>query len=175
MLNVLRRASRKSKLVKALYADLVAQARQPVFFREYGVADTIDGRFDMVALHAWLAYGRLHAAGLDDVSQDLTNTIFVSFDAALRDLGAGDMGMGPRMKKLGDAFNGRMQAYEGAADAEALAAAILRNVYRGQAGHEAAAMGLARYALAARSHLTQCDPAAGTLDFGPIATTFDTP
>jgi cytochrome b pre-mRNA-processing protein 3 len=173
MLNVLRRNSQKARLVQALYAALTRQARLPVFFREYGVADTIDGRFDMVALHAWLVLGRLKAAGLEEVSQSLSNAIFVAFDEALRDLGTGDMGLGPRMKKLGNAFNGRMQAYEGAADAGALAEAIQRNVYRGEAGHEAAALGLARYALAARTHLEQSDPAQGELDFGAVATTFD--
>ena len=173
MLNVLRRNSQKARLVQGLYAALTRQARLPVFFREYGVADTIDGRFDMVALHAWLALGRLKAAGLEEVAQGLSNAIFVAFDEALRDLGTGDMGLGPRMKKLGNAFNGRMQAYEGAADEGALAEAIIRNVYRGEAGHEAAALGLARYGFAARTYLEQSDPAQGALDFGPVITTFE--
>jgi cytochrome b pre-mRNA-processing protein 3 len=173
MLNVLRRNSQKARLVQALHAALTRQARLPVFFREYGVADTIDGRFDMVALHAWLVFGRLKAAGLEEVSRGLSDAIFVAFDEALRDLGTGDMGLGPRMKKLGNAFNGRLHAYEAAADVAALAEAIVRNVYRGEAGHEAAALGLARYALAARVHLEQSDPAQGELDFGPVAPKFD--
>ncbi len=173
MLNVLRRNTHKARLVQALHAALTRQARLPVFFREYGVADTIDGRFDMVALHAWLVLGRLKTAGLEDVSRGLSDAIFVAFDEALRDLGTGDMGLGPRMKKLGNAFNGRMQAYEGAADAGTLAEAIVRNVYRGAAGHEAAALGLAHYALAARAQLEQSDPAQGELDFGAVATTFE--
>ena len=173
MLNVLRRGSQRARLVQALYAALTRQARLPVFFREYGVADTIDGRFDMVALHAWLAFGRLKSAGLEEVARGLSDAIFVAFDEALRDLGTGDMGLGPRMKKLGNAFNGRMQAYEGAADEGALAEAIQRNVYRGEAGHERAALGLARYALAARAQLEHGDPAQGALDFGAPVTTFD--
>jgi cytochrome b pre-mRNA-processing protein 3 len=173
MLNVLRRNSHKARLVQALHAALTRQARLPVFFREYGVADTIDGRFDMVALHAWLVLGRLKAAGLEEVSQGLSNAIFIAFDEALRDLGTGDMGLGPRMKKLGNAFNGRMQAYEGVTNEAALATAIQRNVYRGEAGHEAAALALARYALAARARLEQSDPAGGELDFGAPITTFD--
>lgn len=28
-----------------------AQARQPVFYQEYGVPDTLDGRFDVIVLH----------------------------------------------------------------------------------------------------------------------------
>lgn len=173
MLNALRRASRNAKLATALNAALTVQARQPVFFREYGVADTIDGRFDMVVLHAWLAFGRLKAAGMAEVAQELSNTIFTGFDAALRDLGAGDMGMGPRMKKLGSALNGRMLAYDAAADDAALAEAIVRNVFRGAPGHERAAAGLVRYVRAAQARLAASDPAQGELDFGPVPTTFD--
>jgi cytochrome b pre-mRNA-processing protein 3 len=168
MLNVLRRNRNRAELVRTLHAALVAQARQPIFFREYGVADTIDGRFDMVALHAWLVFGRLNAAGLRDVAQALSTALFTAFDEALRDLGAGDMGMGPRMKKLGNALNGRVQAYDGAETEAALADAIQRNIYRGAAGYEARARALARYVHAAQAKLADSDPATGRLDFGPV-------
>jgi cytochrome b pre-mRNA-processing protein 3 len=170
MLNALRRTSPKARLVQNLHARLNARAREPVFFRDFDVADTIDGRFDMVALHAWLVFGRLKAADMDDIARGLSDAIFVGFDEALRDLGNGDMGMGPRMKKLGNAFNGRMHAYEAAAgDETAMTEAILRNVYRGAAAHAAAARAIARYALSAREQLKTSDPAA--LDFGPLPTT----
>ncbi|MEI9993484.1 MAG: ubiquinol-cytochrome C chaperone family protein [Rhizomicrobium sp.] len=173
MLNILRRTSPKARLVRTLYEALSAQARQPAFFRAYGVADTIDGRFDMVALHAWLVLSRLRAAGQGDLAQALSDAIFIAFDEALRDLGNGDMGMGPRMKKLGNAFNGRLQAYETAAEDEAaLREALLRNVYRGEAGHEAAAGAMARYVLAASARLAEGDPSQGVLDFGAVPTTF---
>ena len=160
-------------MVRTLYAALIAQARPQPFSRDFGVADTIDGRFDLVALHAWMVFGRLRSAGLPDVARALSDAIFVAFDEALRDLGTGDMGMGPRMKRLGNAFNGRMQAYEAAADEAALADAILRNVFRGEAAHAAAARALARYAQGARARLARSDPAHGALDFGPVPTTFE--
>ncbi len=173
MLKILRRTSPTARLVQSLHAALVRAARQPAFFREYGVADTIDGRFDMVALHGWLVLGRLRGAGRADLAQALSDAIFVAFDEALRDLGNGDMGMGPRMKKLGNAFNGRLHAYEAAAgDEAALAEAIGRNIYRGDPGHERAAAALARYALAARARLEAGDPIAAPLEFGPVPTTF---
>jgi cytochrome b pre-mRNA-processing protein 3 len=172
MLKVLRRSSPKARLVQALHALVNAQARQPVFFRELNVADTVDGRFDMVALHAWLVLARLKAADQDEIARLLMDATFVGFDEALRDLGNGDMGMGPRMKKLGNAFNGRMHAYEAAAEDEAaLTDAVLRNVYRGATGNEVAARAIARYAQSARRHLQQCDPTAGALDFGPLPAT----
>ena len=173
MLNALRRTSQNAKLVQALHAALTAQARVPAFFVQYGVADTIDGRFDMLALHAWLVFGRLKTAGLDEIARRLSDAIFIAFDEALRDLGTGDMGMGPRMKKLGNAFNGRLQAYEAAAGDAALADAIVRNVFRGEAGHDEAARALAAYARRARACLEQSDPARGELDFGAVPTTFE--
>jgi len=173
MLNILRRKPRNAAQVRGLYAALTAAARQPAFFTVYGVADTIDGRFDMVVLHAWLVLVWLREAGNGEVAQALSDAIFIGFDEALRDLGNGDMGMGRRMKKLGDAFNGRLQAYNAAAGDEiALRDAIVRNVYRGADGHEAAALGLARYALGARERLKQCDAASDALEFGPVPTTF---
>jgi cytochrome b pre-mRNA-processing protein 3 len=175
MLNILKRRPRHSAQIPALYAELTRAARRPEFFTVYGVPDTIDGRFDVLALHAWLVLAWLQRAGRSDLSQALVETIFAGFDAALRDLGNGDMGMGPRMKKLGNAFNGRLHAYDAAGDEPALRDAILRNVYRGEDGHDAAALGLARYAVAAAGYLQACDPAGATLDFGPIPTTCDGP
>jgi len=173
MLNILRRTSPTTRLIQSLHAALVRASRQPVFFREYGVADTIDGRFDMVALHGWLVLGRLRTAGRSDLAQALSDAIFVAFDEALRDLGNGDMGMGPRMKKLGNAFNGRLHAYEAAAsDEAALADAIHRNVYRGEPGHERAAAALAHYVLTARTVLETRDPLRDPLEFGSVPTTF---
>ena len=173
MLNILRRTSPTARLVQSLHAALVNASRRPVFFRDYGVADTIDGRFDMVALHGWLILGRLRSAGRADLAQALSDAIFVAFDEALRDLGNGDMGMGPRMKKLGNAFNGRLHVYEAAAkDRTSLAEAIVRNVYRGAPGHEQAAAALADYALATRARLETLDPLYDPLEFGAVPTTF---
>ena len=164
MLNALRRKAQNSRIVESLHAALNAQARLAVFFQDYGVADTIDGRFDMLALHAWMVLSRLNAAGREDLADGLTDTLFAAFDAALRDLGTGDMGMGPRIKKLGNALNGRVVAYEAAAsDEAAFAEAVLRNVYRGEAGHEREARSMARYAIAARAALN--DLTGGEVEF----------
>ncbi|MBV9992245.1 MAG: ubiquinol-cytochrome C chaperone [Alphaproteobacteria bacterium] len=149
-----------------LYAGIVGRAREPVFYTDFAVPDTIDGRFDLLALHAWLVLERLSAANLNDLSQDLTNTIFVGFDEGLRDLGTGDMGMGRRIKTLANAFYGRLSAYRAATDAAAMESAVARNLYRGaQAGHEAR---IARYAKNARAHLEAQDLSQGRIDFGSL-------
>jgi cytochrome b pre-mRNA-processing protein 3 len=77
------------------------------------------------------------------------------------------MGMGRKMKAFADAFYGRLSAYDGAADVDALAQALARNLYRG-AAVDGRARALAAYALAARTTLKQSLPDA--LDFGPLPT-----
>src|SRR6185312_11736478 len=114
-----------------------------------------------------LALEQLGAADLNDLSQELTNTIFTGFDESLRDLGSGDMGIGRRIKKLADAFYGRLAAYHAAtADAGAMQSALSRNLYRGTAsGHEAR---IADYVMSARARLETQDLGTGRIDFGPL-------
>ena len=76
------------------------------------------------------------------------------------------MGMGRRMTKMADAFFGRLKAYGEAADCTALADAILRNVYRGDARKVEQADALAVYVAAARARMELVDATAGVLDFG---------
>jgi cytochrome b pre-mRNA-processing protein 3 len=167
MLNALRRISARARTVRSLYDALIFQARQPVFFAELGVQDSLDGRFDMVALHAWLVLDRLRKVGLTDLAQALSDTIFIGFDEALRDLGAGDMGMGRKIKTMREAFNGRLHAYDSAEAETELAAAIARNVFRGNERRQAEARVIAGYALASRVRLAGCDPATGEIEFAP--------
>lgn len=167
MLNLLRKSAARKEFAARLEAQLVARARDPYFFRTLSVPDTVDGRFDMVALHGWLVLEALKAAGMDGAAQTLTDTLFVSFDEALREQGTGDMGMGRRMKAIANAFFGRLAAYSGARDKAALAEALAKNVWRG-GPVDARANLLADYVAGARAYLGRSDLAAGALDFGPI-------
>ncbi|MGB8363803.1 MAG: ubiquinol-cytochrome C chaperone family protein [Rhizomicrobium sp.] len=169
MLNALRQRGQRRRLSDSLCAGLAAHARSLVFFRDFGVADTIDGRFDMLVFHAWLVLDALAGRGEQGLSQVLVDAVFVQFDEALREQGAGDMGIGRRMTKMGEAFYGRLKAYREAADHTQLAAAILRNVYRGAEGRREQALALATYAAAARDRLACADLTAGQLDFGSPA------
>ena len=76
--------------------------------------------------------------------------------------------MGRKIKQMGDAFNGRINAYGSAPSEEELSAAILRNVYRGDQSRAREALALARYAIAARLHLGASDVGDGALNFGPL-------
>lgn len=168
MLKTLKRSREQKEAARRICAALMARARMPEFFTRFGVPDTMDGRFDLVALHAWLALERLE--GRPALIQALIDEIFIGFDEALRHMGTGDIGMNRRLKTMAGAFYGRLAAYRSARTADDLAEAILRNVYRGTESRKADAKVLAAYALACRSHsmnLDPGDPGAG-LEFGPL-------
>jgi cytochrome b pre-mRNA-processing protein 3 len=164
MLNLLKDFGARKQQAGRLYDGLVSRAREPVFFTRFGVADSLDGRFDMLAFHAWLVLTELKGA---PVAQDLTNLIFTGFDEAMREQGAGDMGIGHKLKAMANAFYGRMTAYDSAKDEQELAAALARNLWRGGAADDRA-RALAAYAGRARQSLSQSLPDA--LDFGPLPT-----
>lgn len=124
--------------VERLYDTVVAQARMPAFYAELGVADTLDGRFDLLALHIHLVLRRLaqcEEATARGMGQGLFDTFFHDMDRSLRAMGVGDMSVGKRVKDMIRAYYGRTAAYEEALGTEAgtgvLAAAIARNVYAG--------------------------------------------
>lgn len=165
MLTLLRKTAARKQEARRLYDDLVSRSRAPVFFIRFGVADNIDGRFDLLVFHAWLALRALKQAGHGLAAQSLTDMIFVGFDEAMREQGAGDMGLGHKLKKFANAFYGRLMAYETARDQAELAQALARNLWRG-AEADARATVLAAYAEAAKASLARGLPR--TLDFGPL-------
>jgi cytochrome b pre-mRNA-processing protein 3 len=140
-----------------LYALAVAQARNPAFYTRLGVADRIDARFELYTLHVLLMVLRLrdeNTARGQETAQALFDVYVSALDHALREEGVGDISVGKKMRKLGEALYGRMTAYEQPLrdeDASVLAEALARNVY-GAADAEHAGE-LARYALAARAGL----------------------
>jgi cytochrome b pre-mRNA-processing protein 3 len=161
MLNAMRQSKQSREAAGRIYAAVVARSREPVFFARFGVHDTLDGRFDLLTLHVWLMLQRLQADAR--LSQALVDAVFVGFDGALRELGTGDIGMARRMKKIADAFYGRLKAYSDAADEAAMAAALTRNLYRGEPAPCARAM--AAYVLQARERLAASE---GAPDFGAL-------
>ncbi|BCW89117.1 hypothetical protein sos41_22720 [Alphaproteobacteria bacterium SO-S41] len=119
-----------------LLAAITAEARRPVFYEAMGVPDTLDGRFDLMALFGSLAFRSLAKKGKDGITlaQDTTDLMFSAFDDAIRSLGVGDGGIPRRVKTMGKAYIGRAGVYDAAiraGDAAALRDALQRNVYRG--------------------------------------------
>ena len=139
---------KKNKQAEALYAAIVAAARQPQFYRDLGVPDTVDGRFDMLVLHLALVVARLRGER-DGLRQELVNQFTTDMDDNVRELGAGDLGVAKRVRSMAEAFQGRYTAYDAAQDLPEMAAAVNRNIYAGSAPSDT----LALYALQARKRL----------------------
>ena len=132
-----------------LYLQVVEQARTPLFYTDFGVADTVDGRFDMVTLHMFLLQHRLkrEAAPAADLAAALMTVMANDMDRSLREMGVGDYSVGKRLKQMMGAFYGRAAAYESGLktdDAE-LAMAVSRNVFRESGSTNDACRGLAVY------------------------------
>jgi cytochrome b pre-mRNA-processing protein 3 len=146
--------------IETIYGMIVTQAREPIFYRDLGVPDTVNGRFDLLLLHLWLLLRRLRTVAQGGV--ELSQAVFDRFcvDDNLREMGVGDQTVPKRMRAFGEAFYGRVQAYDQAIDtgAETLAQAICKNILNG-AGMDQARR-LAAYAVAANEDLGQTgDPA----------------
>jgi cytochrome b pre-mRNA-processing protein 3 len=149
--------------IGAIYGMIVTQAREPLFYRDLGVPDTVNGRFDLIVLHLWTVLRRLREiAGTAEFSQALFDRFCDDLDDNLREIGTGDLAVPKKMQAFGEAFYGRIAAYDIALSdsPEALAQAISRNILDG--GGIENARRLAAYARAVIATLEQLDAAALT-------------
>jgi cytochrome b pre-mRNA-processing protein 3 len=158
------RHSPRETAAASLYRSLVEQARAPGFYGVGTVPDTLDGRFDMICLHAFLVLRRLQrdgAAGAE-LGQVLMDWMIADFDMNLRELGVSDYAIGHRMKAMAAALYGRIAAYEvGLAAGEAtLKPALARNLFGTAPPEPAVLAAMARYVLAASAALDGQDSAA---------------
>jgi cytochrome b pre-mRNA-processing protein 3 len=124
----------------ALYARTVAEARSPELFEACGIPDTMDGRFDALALHASLMIDRLRREpDGEQLAQDYFDVMFHHLDLTLREIGVQDLGVGRRIKIMAEGLHGRALAYRAALaddDPRALAEALRRNAYGGRSPAE---------------------------------------
>jgi cytochrome b pre-mRNA-processing protein 3 len=162
-------AQRKADPSEALYAAIVAAARQPRFYAEWGVPDTMDGRFDVLVLHVFLVLERLRGeASTSALQQSLTDRFFAQMDAALREAGVGDLAVGKKVRKMAEAFYGRAKAYRtGLAQRDAdLETALARNVYAGAGSSHAKSLAeWTRQAHAALAQQQTAEIAKGSVTF----------
>jgi len=147
--------------IEAIYGMIVTQAREPLFYQDLGVPDTVDGRFDLLLLHLWMVLRRLRQVtdGVE-LGQALFDHFCADMDDNLREMGVGDLAVPKRMQAFGEAFYGRSAAYDLAVtdNREALAQALCRNILEGT--HIENARRLAAYAEAAMAELTATNDAA---------------
>ena len=133
----------KRRAIKAdaglLYCEIVSRARHPGLYQHIGVADTLDGRFDMIVLHVVMLLRRLEQLEETEIAQSVIDIMFEDMDQALRELGVSDTRVAKRIKPMAEAFRGRAAAYNLALDEDeaspALTEVLARNVFPGsQAG-----------------------------------------
>lgn len=164
--------------VEPLYAAVVAEARQPHYYVEGAVPDTLDGRFDMVVLVLALLLLRLEDAAAGDarhpaaqLSADLADRFLADMEGNLRQDGIGDQVIPKHMGRMMAALGGRIGAYRDArGDVEAMGQALRRNLYRGEPIADAAVAFVADAALRLWSRLSATPYerlAAGHLELTP--------
>ncbi len=117
-----------------IYAAIAEHARDPVPFRDHGVADTLDGRFDILCIMMFLVLRRIGRDGAAQarLGKDLYAAMFADMDRSLRELGVGDLGVARRVQHMAEGLMGRIKAYgDGleAADPASLEAALGRNLF----------------------------------------------
>ena len=174
-INVLRAPQRKQEGQPAerIYQSVLAASRQPELYVEFEIPDNLDSRFDMLCLHISLVMLRLRQLPEDihkPLNQDLFDRFFADMDFTLREMGVGDLGVGKRVRKMSEAFMGRLTAYDdalAAGDAEALCLAVARNLRRSETAC-AADTRMASYMMGKHQHLAQLPDASlqdGEVDF----------
>lgn len=160
------RRSVHDRKIHALYGMIVARARSGVFYTDYGIPDTLEGRFELIVLHLVLVlrrFGRDHETTrtfggrrrAEPLGQLLFDVFCRDLDANLREMGVGDMAVPRRMRQFGEAFYGRQAAYQAAletADQRALENALARNIF-GSESVDARVIRLADYIRAVAAQL----------------------
>ena len=163
-----RQASESEKL----YAAAIEVARRPVFYKDFGVQDSVDGRFDTLSLVVILVMRRLKNCGDagKEISQQLFDSMFADMDLSLREMGAGDIGVSKRVRVMAEAFMGRLEAYVTALDNDdrtALAEALQRNLFRDDKAIDPLTNGAVDYVFALAKEITNLEAdslLAGHLD-----------
>lgn len=166
ILRLFRRPPRSASIA-ALYGMIVAQARNAEFYRDYGVPDTVNGRFEMIALHTVLLLRRLAEAPepLRQRGQAVFDRFCDDMDASMREMGVGDLAVPRKMRRVGAAFYSRQAEYGealAAADSRLLETALAQYAFGGVPACPEGPERLARYVRAAADALAAHDDDALT-------------
>jgi cytochrome b pre-mRNA-processing protein 3 len=123
-----------------LYRKLVERGRDPAWYREGKVPDTLDGRFDMIAAILAFTLLRLEAEGeaARGPSVLLTEIFIDDMDGTLRQIGIGDYVVGKHVGRMMSALGGRLAAFRAAREQGAFRGAVERNIFHEALPSEAA-------------------------------------
>jgi cytochrome b pre-mRNA-processing protein 3 len=130
-----RRRKPEEAFAAALYTRTAERARAPELFEACGIPDTLDGRFDALALHAALTIDRLRREpDGETLAQAFFDAMFRHLDLTLREIGVQDLGVGRRIKIMAEGLHGRALAYREAiaGKPEQLLEVLRRNAYGGR-------------------------------------------
>ncbi|MBC7906547.1 MAG: ubiquinol-cytochrome C chaperone family protein [Rhodospirillaceae bacterium] len=166
---------RRERAAANLYMSVVEQARHPNFYTAFGVPDTLEARYDMIVLHAWLLMRRLGTAvdaAAKPLSQAIFDLMFADMDRNLREMGVTDLRVGKRVQRMTEAFYGRAVAYDKALSEgeDVLQAALARNLYQSDTVSSAHLAAMAAYVKAQRAHVDAQDEVTllgGAVSFEP--------
>ncbi|WP_421998287.1 ubiquinol-cytochrome C chaperone family protein [Reyranella sp.] len=135
-----RRRNPEETFAAAVYARTAGEARRPELFEACGIPDTLDGRFDALALHAALMIDRLRREPDGEVlAQAFFDAMFRHLDLTLREIGVQDLGVGRRIKIMAEGLHGRSLAYRDALAGSGdltLADVLRRNAYGGRTAED---------------------------------------
>ncbi|MGX5733156.1 ubiquinol-cytochrome C chaperone family protein [Bosea thiooxidans] len=151
-----KRASRRAS-VDGLFGRIAEASRRPGLYREGGIPDSFEGRFESLTLHMMLVLRRLRElpAPAGDLAQELVDACFAYLELGFRNGGISDVAVPKRMKRIGQMFYGRLQAYEAGLvepGTGKLVEAVERNACAPQA-----APALAAYIRRAQDAIATCD------------------
>ena len=162
----------EASTTEKFYGAIVAQARLPVFYRSFGVPDTLQGRFTLLALHLFAVLHRLKSGGPEGsaLAQDLVDRFSQDMETVLRELGVSDMRVPQSMRRLAAASKGLFEDYETAlaAGRASLAHAIAASLPGETESAELSSSALASYLMASIEALDRQDIASlrnGAPDF----------
>ncbi len=183
MLGLVQRGRTRARQERAgftMYSAAVQAARDTWFYQPppdgLGVADTLDGRFDLISLHAFLVIRQLRRQPEPGaaIAQAVFDAMFSDMDRNLREMGVGDLGVSKRVRSMWEAFHGRASAYEAGLDAaerdgdeSVLAEALARNIWRGGPVPAGSAAALARLCRRQAAALAARDLIGGEAVFAP--------
>jgi cytochrome b pre-mRNA-processing protein 3 len=132
MLTWLRERGRTGRTASKLYGSIVAHARNPAFFTDLGVPDSLEGRYGVLVVHLWLILDRLkRAPASEGLARALVETFVTDMDDNMREIGVGDLSVPRKVKKAAAGLFDRTREYDAAlasGDDAALCAALGRHL-----------------------------------------------
>lgn len=176
-----RRRKAQKETAIMLYESIVGRSREAFFYESLQVPDTIDGRFDVLTMHAVLFLRRIKEGGEtgEEMGRELSEVLFKDMDHILREMGVGDLSVARKVREMAEAFYGRAKAYDegiNSGDKTVLAEALKRNLYRGEPVQPGLPALAADYVRQTSSHLDGLEPDSlmnGQFDWGPLPSVAD--